>query len=69
MFKDRHEDPAIVEYRAEFCKRWSHYVSRMVTYDKNGNKDGNPTGIDLANGKKRIILITHDKSTFYEHNR
>ena len=69
MFKDGHEDPAIVEYRVEFCKRWLHYLSRMVTYDENGNKDGNPTGIDLANRKKWITLITHDESTFYEHDQ
>ena len=68
MFKDRHEDPAIVEYRAEFCKRWSHYLSHMVTYNKNGNKDRNLTGVDLANGKKQIILITHDESIFYKHD-
>ena len=68
MFKNGHKDPAIVEYRAEFCKRWSHYLSHIVIYDENRNKDRNPTGIDLANGKKQIILITHNESTFYEHD-
>ena len=40
----------------------------MVMYDNNGNKAKDPTGIDLAQGKKQIILVTHDESTFYDHN-
>ena len=68
MYKDGHEDAMVVEYRKGFCERWAEYVARMVTYDSNGNKDGDPTGIDLASGRKRLILLTHDESTFFEHD-
>ena len=71
MYKDGHEDPRVVEYRTAFCKRWADYLTRMITYGKDGQKDADsdPKGIDLANGRYRLVLVTHDESIFYDHDR
>jgi len=70
MYIDGHERDDVVEYRNGFVKRWKEYEKRMVTYDNDGNQSPMPAGFDVPQlGRFRLILITHDESTFYAHDR
>ena len=41
----------------------------MVTYDNDGNANLLPDGFDVPQtGQFQLILITHDKSTFYAND-
>ncbi|KAJ7026020.1 hypothetical protein C8F04DRAFT_966959 [Mycena alexandri] len=75
MYIDGHEREDVVAYRAAFVKRWlEEYEPRMVSYDNDGNPVKNLEGYVLT-GKNctgqpfQIILVTHDESTFYAHDR
>jgi hypothetical protein len=42
----------------------------MVTYDKDGNADNKLLGFTVPPGQAfKLILVTHDESTFYENDR
>ena len=42
----------------------------MVTYNNNGKIDTTPVGFPVPQGTQfHLILVTHDESTFYAHNR
>ena len=42
----------------------------MITYDKDGNTDKTLSGFTVPPGQAfKLILVTNDKSTFYENNR
>lgn len=42
----------------------------MVTYDNNGDVLTHPSGFPVAQGPRfRIILVTHDESTFYANDQ
>jgi len=70
MYIDGHEREDVVEYRNQFIKRWREYEKRMVTYDNNGNVDSIPSGFPVPQGHRfRLILVTHDESTFYANDR
>ena len=70
MYIDGHEREDVVEYRNGFLKRWEEYEKRMVTYDNDGNIDVTPTGFAVPQHHRfRLILITHDESTFYANDR
>jgi hypothetical protein len=69
MYINGHERDDVVAYRKQFLARWSEYLKRMVVYDRDGNVAANPTGVDVVAGKKRLILVTHDESTFYANDR
>ncbi|KAK7060055.1 hypothetical protein R3P38DRAFT_2679776, partial [Favolaschia claudopus] len=74
MYIDGHEREDVVQYRAEFVKRWlEQYEPRMVEYDNDGNAKKTPTGYELTGKCKgqpfRLILVTHDESTFYANDR
>ncbi|KAF8059298.1 hypothetical protein FPV67DRAFT_1400947, partial [Lyophyllum atratum] len=70
MYIDGHEREDIVRYRAEFIERWNQYQKRMVTYDNDGKVDNNLEGFPVPPGQLfRLILVTHDESTFYENDR
>ncbi|KAJ7731843.1 hypothetical protein B0H16DRAFT_1329057 [Mycena metata] len=65
MYIDGHEREDVVAYRAAFVKRWlEEYEPRMVSYDNDGNPVKNLEGQPF-----RVILVTHDESTFYAHDR
>ena len=41
----------------------------MVTYDNNGDVDSTPSRFPVPQGHRfRLILITHDESTFYAND-
>jgi hypothetical protein len=70
MYVDGHEREDIVEYREEFIKRWKVYEKRMYSYDNDGNREGELNGFPVSSGQRfRLILVTHDESTFYETDR
>lgn len=70
MYIDGHERDDVVQYRNEFLARWKEYEKRMVTYDNDGNIIGTPTGFPVPQGVRfRLILVTHDESTFYANDR
>ncbi|KAF7378025.1 hypothetical protein MSAN_00226400 [Mycena sanguinolenta] len=70
MYIDGHEWEDVVAYRTAFVKRWlEEYEPRMVVYDNDGKPVKNPEGYVLTGKYKgqpfRIILVTHNESTFY----
>ena len=70
MYIDGHEWKDVVEYCKGFVERWKGYEKRMVTYDNDGNTSKLPPGFEVPQtGRFRLILVTHDESTFYAHNR
>jgi hypothetical protein len=70
MYIDGHEREDVVQYRKEFLARWKEYERRMVTYNNDGNVDSTPTGFPVTQGHRfRLVLVTHDESMFYAHNR
>ncbi|KAF8957072.1 hypothetical protein BDZ97DRAFT_1603780, partial [Flammula alnicola] len=69
MYIDGHEREDVVEYRNKFVKRWKEYEKRFIIYDNNGNVLSTPTGFPVPERAFRLILVTHDESTFYENDR
>jgi hypothetical protein len=70
MYIDGHEREDVVNYRKEFIERWKEYEKRMVTYDNGGNIQTTPKGFPVQQGARfRLILVTHDESTFYQEDR
>ena len=69
MYIDGHEREDVVEYRKAFLERWEQYTKRMVIFDRHGNVTCTPTGFPIPAGRFRLILITHDESTFYTNDR
>jgi len=71
MYIDGHERDDVVEYRRAFIKRWKEeYEPRMVVYGDDGKILKTPKGFPVPQGVRfRLILITHDESTFYENDR
>lgn len=70
MYIDGHEREDVVAYRKEFIERWKGYEKRMVTYDNEGDVAVTPSGFPVSQtGRFRLILVTHDESTFYAHDR
>ncbi|EIW77797.1 hypothetical protein CONPUDRAFT_62226 [Coniophora puteana RWD-64-598 SS2] len=73
MYIDGHEREDVVEYRKAFVKRWmEEYEPRMVIYDNDGNVVKTPEGFVLqgkyAGQRFRVLLVTHDESTFYAND-
>ncbi|THU92285.1 hypothetical protein K435DRAFT_672399 [Dendrothele bispora CBS 962.96] len=69
MYIDGHEREDVVRYRNDFVQRWKEYEKRMVTFDKDGNPTM-PNGFEVPQGPRfRLVLVTHDESTFYAHDR
>lgn len=70
MYIDGHEREDVVQYCVEFCKRWAKYEKRMVTYDNDGNEMIHPPTFPVPQtGRFRLILVTHDESTFFAADR
>ncbi|EKM48212.1 uncharacterized protein PHACADRAFT_109276 [Phanerochaete carnosa HHB-10118-sp] len=69
MYIDGHERPDVVAYREKFVGRWKRYELRMVAYDNDGDVASTPKGFEVEPGPFRLILVTHDESTFYENDR
>jgi hypothetical protein len=77
MYIDSHERPDVVEYREGFIARWKEYDKRMNIYDNDGDLERGPqrntppgTGPILPDGHAfKLILVTHDESTFFQNDR
>ena len=71
MYIDGHEREDVVEYRRAFVERWKEkYEPRMVLYGDGGKVLRTPNGFPVPQGPRfRLILVTHDESTFYENDR
>jgi hypothetical protein len=69
MYIDGHEREDVVEYRKGFVGRWKEYEKRFVIYDNDGKVLSTPTGFPVPQTRFRLILVTHDESTFYENDR
>jgi len=70
MYIDGHEHEDIVEYRTAFIERWKIYEKQMYSYDNDGKCNNELTGFPVPPGQRfRLILVTHDESTFYENDR
>jgi len=69
MYIDGHERADVVAYRKRFCEWWKEYEKRMVTFDNQGNEI-HPKGFPVPQGGRfRLVLVTHDESTFYASDR
>jgi len=70
MYIDGHEHEDVVEYRKGFVERWKEYEKCFVIYNNDRTVVSIPTGFPVPQGVRfRLILVTHDESTFYENDR
>jgi hypothetical protein len=70
MYIDGHEREDVVTYRKAFVARWAEYEKRMVHFDNEGNEQPITRGFDVQQrGRFRLILVTHDESTFFAEDR
>jgi hypothetical protein len=70
MYLDGHERADVVEYREAFVKRWMQHERRFHRWDHDGTELPRPNGFPVAGaiGRFRLILVTHDESTFFQNN-
>ena len=71
MYIDGHEREDVVEYRRRFVHRFQEYERRFHSWDNAGNELPRPRGflVPGAVGRFRLVLITHDESTFYQNDQ
>ena len=62
MYIDGHERDDVVAYRHEFVHRWVEYETQFQIWDDKGNP------LPHASNLRRLILITHDESTFFQND-
>ena len=65
MYIDGHEREDVVRYRIVFVTCWKEYETRFHKWDNDGNPLPLPTSFG---GHARLILVTHDESTFYQND-
>lgn len=70
MYLDGHERPDVVEYRKAFVERWMGHERRFHRWDHDGAELPRPNGFPVAGaiGRFRLILVTHDESTFFQND-
>ncbi|KAI0280561.1 hypothetical protein BC826DRAFT_924333 [Russula brevipes] len=70
LYLDGHERPDVVEYRQQFVERWMGHERRFHRWDHNGTELPRPNGFPVpgAIGRFRLILVTHDESTFFQND-
>jgi hypothetical protein len=69
MYSDGHERADVVTYRKAFVDRWMEYEKRFHIWDDDGNLMPLPKGFPVPGSRFRLILITHDESTFYQNDQ
>jgi hypothetical protein len=70
MYVDGHERADVVQYRTKFIARWREYEKRFLKFDNDGNATNRLVGFPVEQvGRFRLILVTHDESTFYANDR
>ena len=69
MYIDGHEHEDVVEYRKGFVKWWREYENCFVIYGNDGNVISTPPRFPVQQGVCfRLILVTHNESTFYKND-
>lgn len=76
LYVDGHERPDVIEYRCVLISRWVTYEDRFCL-DEEGFPLLLPLPLPLPLGQPtpgslqamRLILVTHDKSTFYQNDK
>lgn len=69
LYIDGHEREDVVEYRQNvFLPMWKDLERKMVLYDREGNVARWPQLASFPTDV-RVILLTHDESTFYANDR
>ena len=68
-----HERKDIVEYHQKFVDQFQQYKQCFHIWDNDGN-ELQPRGFDVpkdhqSSGHFRLILVTHDKSIFYQNDQ
>ncbi|KAH9924455.1 uncharacterized protein B0H18DRAFT_1211886 [Fomitopsis serialis] len=70
MYIDGHEREDIVAYRNGFVVHWKEYEKCMTKFDEDGNPIEPQHGFPVPQtGRFKLILVTHDESTFYANDR
>ncbi|KAJ7733169.1 hypothetical protein B0H16DRAFT_1769592, partial [Mycena metata] len=70
MYVDGHERDDIVKYRMAFVKRWiEEYEPRIAKFNNDGVCTGLPGGTCPDGKPYRLIVATHDESTFFGNDR
>jgi len=70
MYLDGHEGLDVVEYRRAFVECWKGHERRFHRWDHDGTELPRPNGFPVpgAIGRFRLILVTHDESTFFQND-
>ena len=69
MYVDGHECADVVKYQMDvFLPFWASIKGEMMKWD-NKNIPILPNGIPTFPQRKRIVLVTHDESTFYANDQ
>ena len=69
MYIDGHEREDVVAYRQAFVERWKTYDLRFHRWDNDGRELPRPNGFPVPDGFPfRLVLVTHDESTFYQND-
>lgn len=72
MFTNGHEQPDVVENHKVFLEKIKKLKPYMIDFDKNGVIKPKVYLSDCAiegNNRQPIIIITHNKRTFFANNR
>ncbi|KAJ7463069.1 hypothetical protein B0H11DRAFT_1629796, partial [Mycena galericulata] len=70
MYIDGHERDDVVKYRMAFVKRWiQEYEPRIAKFNTEGVCIGLPGGTCPDGKPYRLIVATHDESTFFGNDR
>ncbi|KIJ42627.1 hypothetical protein M422DRAFT_254072 [Sphaerobolus stellatus SS14] len=68
MYIDGHQREDVVAYRKGFLECWKEYEKRMILYDNDGNIISTPNGPAVTEVRYKLILVTHDESTYYAND-
>ncbi|KAI8327525.1 hypothetical protein BC941DRAFT_364787 [Chlamydoabsidia padenii] len=66
VYFDGHDREDVVVYRGEWTKRMMEYKVRMESYDPEDVTM--VTEPELASQEKKLVMVTHDESTFYAND-
>jgi hypothetical protein len=71
MYIDGHEREDVVAYRCAFVERFRQHEQRFHIWDDEGHELPRPSGFPVpgAIGRFRLILITHNESTFFQNDQ
>jgi hypothetical protein len=67
MYLDGHERSDVVAYRRGFVECWMGYERRFHRWNHNGTELPRPNGFPVPGAIEHfhLILVTHNKSTFF----